>query len=130
MFEKAKQLSAEDSTTYITRLKILAHCSQYSEMENEIRDHFIATCRSNILRKALLREQNLTFTKLQEIFRNEETVNRLASDTEKLEDPVSKVSKTFYKGKSEPSDKICFKCGDNFYKGHLKTCKARRENLL
>ena len=37
-------------------------------MENEIRYHFVATCRSNKLRKTLLREQNLTLTKLQEIF--------------------------------------------------------------
>ena len=68
-------------------------------MENEIRDHFVAMCCSNKLRKILLCEQNLTLTKLQEIFRNE-TANRQASDIEleKLNGPVNRLSKTFYKG--------------------------------
>ena len=69
-------------------------------MENEIRDHFVATCCSNKLRKILLCEQNLTLTKLQEIFRNEETANTQTSDIEleKLKGPVNRLSKTFYKG--------------------------------
>ena len=126
VFKKAQQLSTEDSTTYITRLRTLADCCEYSEMENEISDHFVATCRSNKLRKTLLREQNLILTKLQEISRNEEAANWQASDVEheKLKDPVNKLSKPFYKGKDAHSDKKCFKCGDNFHKGHLKNCKA------
>ena len=75
--KRIRQLSTEDSTTYISRLRALADSCKYFEMENEIRDHyFVATCRSNKLQKTLLREQNLTLTELQEISRNEETANR------------------------------------------------------
>ena len=47
--KKSKQLSTEDYTTYVTRLRTLADFCEYSEMENEIRDRFVATCCSNKL---------------------------------------------------------------------------------
>ena len=43
--KRIRQLSTEDSTTYISRLRVLADSCKYFEMENEIRDHyFVATC--------------------------------------------------------------------------------------
>ena len=47
MFKKVKQLATEDSTTYITRLRTLVDSCEYSEIENEISDQFVATSRSN-----------------------------------------------------------------------------------
>ena len=47
VFKKVKQLTTEDSTTYITRLRTLVDSCEYSEIENEISDEFVANSRSN-----------------------------------------------------------------------------------
>ena len=47
VFKKVKQLVTEDSTTYITRLRTLVDSCEYSEIENEISDEFVATSRFN-----------------------------------------------------------------------------------
>ena len=47
VFKKVKQLMTEDSTTYITRLRTLVDSCEYSEIENEISDEFVANSRSN-----------------------------------------------------------------------------------
>ena len=92
MFKKVKQLTTEDSTTYITRLRTLVDSCEYSEIENEISDEFVANSRSNKFWKTLLHEQNLTLTILQEISWNVESANRQANDIEheKFNDTVNK----------------------------------------
>ena len=70
-------------------------------------------------------------TKLQQISRNEETANRQASNIEheELNDPVSKVSKIFCKGKDAGSNMKSSKRRDDFHKGHLKNSKAERKTF-
>ena len=54
LFKKAQQETVEDTATYITRLKRLSDSCEYNDAKIEIRDHFIATCKSTKLRKKLL----------------------------------------------------------------------------
>ena len=98
MSKKTKQLSTENSTGYITKWRTLADPCEYSEMENEIRDHFVTNYRSKKLQKALLRKQNLTLTKIAENFSKwRDSTRRWHVEHEKFKDPLNKLSKTFYK---------------------------------
>ena len=84
---------SEDSITYITRLRRLGTSCEYQNIENEIRDQFIVTCKSTKLRKLLLREENLTLDKLKTITSREETAE--LAKRQKLK--IKKVQKKFHK---------------------------------
>ncbi len=63
-FKQAKQEENESIPSYITRLKNLAlHC-EFKDLDEEVRDSVVSTCRSNHLKKKLLSEKNLTLEKV------------------------------------------------------------------
>ena len=63
-FHQAKQAVSESVEQYITRLRTLTlHC-EYNDRNDQIRDHFIASCNSTKLRKRLLTEPALTLEKI------------------------------------------------------------------
>ena len=90
-FKKTLQLEKEDAASYITRLRTLAESCEYQNVDIEIRDHFIASCESTKLRKRLLREDNLTLERLQQIARGEETASEQASEIEKSKETINHV---------------------------------------
>ena len=92
VFKKAKQLEDEDAATYITKLRTLAESCEYQDINVEIRDQFVVTCESVKLRKRLLRENNLTLEKLQDIARREETTKQQASEIEKSMESIKEVT--------------------------------------
>ena len=147
VFKKAKQLEDEDAATYITKLRTLAESCEYQDINVEIRDQFVVTCESVKLRKRLLRENNLTLEKLQDIARREETTKQQASEIEKSMESIKEVTNNIkevrlrsnrsagfekYKRENKPmfskeyhkSSPKCYKCGENFDRDHLKQCKA------
>ena len=63
IFKSASQEVGESCSSYITRLKTLAETCDF-EGNNEIRDHFVFTCRLTTLKKKLLQQENLTLEKL------------------------------------------------------------------
>ena len=147
VFKKAKQLEDEDAATYITKLRTLAESCEYQDINVEIRDQFIVTCESVKLRKRLLRENNLTLEKLQDIARSEEITKQQASEIEKSMESIKDITHNIkearfssnknerfekYKRENKPifskehrkSSPKCYKCGENFDGNHLKKCKA------
>ena len=69
LFKQEKQLIDESSNVYVTRVKRLGGTCEFPDLSTEIKDHFIVTCRSNSLRKKLLREENLDLERLLKIAR-------------------------------------------------------------
>ena len=92
VFKKAKQFEDEDAATYITKLRTLAQSCEYQDINVEIRDQFVVTCESVKLRKRLLRENNLTLEKLQDIARREETKKQQASEIEKSMESIKQIN--------------------------------------
>jgi len=138
-FKNAKQESGESSAAYVTRLKTLAQYCEFPDvsLNNEIRDHFIFTCKSAALRKKLLQEEDLTLTKLLEIARTKETTEKQASEiSEKTNDsklnridrrkaPALRQNRKPPPRKNTQTDrKNCFRCGNAFDKNHVKSCPA------
>ena len=142
-FKKAIQKSNEDSAAYITRLRSLAATCEFADKDMEVKDQFIASCKSESLRKKLLREAEVSLTKLIEICRCEETAKLQSKQMnvkeveQNIDEQTAKITgkpKYFshktrnYKQKSDSSNKInkqlCFKCGDKYFQGHMKECKA------
>ena len=63
IFRKSTQTADETADQFCTRLRKLAlHC-EYTDVNTELRDHFVSTCKSSKLRKRLLTEVNLTLDK-------------------------------------------------------------------
>ena len=147
VFKEAKQLEDEDAATYITKLRTLAESCEYQDINVEIRDQFVVTCQSVKLRKRLLRENELSLEKLQDIARREETTKQQASEIENSMESIKEVTNNIkevrlrsnrsasfdkYKRENKPmfskehrkSSPKCYKCGENFDRDHLKQCKA------
>ena len=67
---EAKQETNESLYQFVTRLRKLAtYCKYGNNLNDEIRDQIIHTCKSTKLRTWLLQEQDLTLEKLQNIGR-------------------------------------------------------------
>ena len=122
-------------------MKRLSDSCECNDAKIEIRDHFKATCKSTKLRKKLLSESDLTFDRLQEICRNEEASVRQAKSIENDQRKEVSVNfikkqpaKVFYEKKASNLkkhqnklsnfSKLCYRCGEQFSKGHLSNCKA------
>ena len=70
IFWEAKQETIEPLDQFITRLrKLTTYCEYGNNVNDEIRDLVIHTCKSIKLRTRLLQEQNLTLEKVQNIGR-------------------------------------------------------------
>ena len=143
IFKSASQEVGESCSSYITRLKTLAEtCDFEGQVNIEIRDQFIFTCRSTTLKKKLLQQENLTLEKLLEIGRNKELSQKQAteisntksSDTteeeyvNKFNQPRSHSNKQRQTRQSfdrNPEYKTCFKCGGEFTTDHQRSCIAK-----
>ena len=116
-------------------------CDFEGQVNIEIRDQFIFTCRSTTLKKKLLQQENLTLEKLLEIGRNKELSQKQAteisntksSDTteeeyvNKFNQPRSHSNKQRQTRQSfdrNPEYKTCFKCGGEFTTDHQRSCIA------
>ena len=130
-FKQAHQVQDESTPAYITRLKNLAlHC-EFNNLEEEVRDSVVATCIDNTLKKKYLNETNLTLEKVLSIGKEHEAVLIQVTDmsikqtTENLEEKEH-INKIHDSKKQKYSNKVrsCFKCGQVFTPGHLKSCIA------
>ena len=83
LFKQTKQKSEESSSSFVTRLRRLAETCEFTNVDVEIKDQFIVMCRSTALKKKLLRESELTLSKLLDIARSDETARIQASDMDK-----------------------------------------------
>ena len=73
-FKICKQRPDEDCSAYITRLKRMGKTCEYENLNTEVKDQFIMSCKSTKMREKLLLEQDLTLAKLVDICRNMELV--------------------------------------------------------
>ena len=69
-FKIYKEKPDVDCSVYITRFKRMAETCEYENLNTEIKDQFIMSCKSERMREKLLLEQDLTLTKLVDICRN------------------------------------------------------------
>ena len=60
VFRQAIQGTNKPSINFVTRLRKLASTCEFADENSEIRDQFIDNCFSNLLRRLLLLEPNLT----------------------------------------------------------------------
>ena len=60
VFRQAIQGTNKPSINFVTRLRKLASTCEFADKNSEIRDQFIDNCFSNLLRRLLLLEPNLT----------------------------------------------------------------------
>ena len=72
--ELANKIKEENMDNYVIRLKKMAVSCDYAQdtVSDMIRDQIVDSCQSNELRKKILKERNLTLTKIQEISRASE----------------------------------------------------------
>ena len=152
-FKDAKQEKNESNHVYITRLKTLAESCDFPNGDDEIRDHFIYTCRSKTLKTKLLREEALTLEKLTDMAQKVELSQIQANEIDqnksnehiepfKSEEKVNNVKKKYFGGKqfknpsknqqntdkrrgeTKPSNSSCYRCGVVFTKDHKQSCPA------
>ena len=103
MFRQMKQKPEGSIETFIARLRIDGkNCDFGANLERELCDQVISCCHSNMLRRKLLAEQNLTVQKILEMGRTLELVESRAKCIEKgagaVENvPVDAVHKKFNK---------------------------------
>jgi len=139
IFKNLTQEESESFLSYITRLRTAAENCQFHDVEAEIRDHFIFTCRSKSLKKKLLQEENLTLARLIDHCKNKEVVEKQVEDistrnTAAADEIANRIEKV--KINKEPkynrnpdirrkgNNNKCFKCGNIFVPNHLQTCPA------
>ena len=147
-FKDSKQEKGESNTVYVTRLKTLAESCEFASQDDEIRDHFIYTCRSKTLKTKLLREEDLTLEKLIEIARNLELSQIQATEIEQKNEPtkeenVNRLSnKKYFGGRNQnrpnkqvtpftpkngnKKSKDCYRCGGIYSKDHKCPAMGRK----
>ena len=75
MFRSMTQQDGETVDQFIARLRKQAQNYNFLDPDVDIRDQVIDKCRSSVLRRKLLRKENLTLTKVQEVARAMEAVD-------------------------------------------------------
>ena len=112
-------------------MKALSETCEFADKDNEIRDHFIYTCRSKALKTKLLSENDLNLEKLTEIARNMELSKIQAEEIEQKAEPknesvnhLKKYTARYWnrsennkKSKSK-SENNCYRCGGIYSKDH------------
>ena len=121
-FHNSKQGTDENTLTYVTRLKTLSETCEYQNSDEEVRDQFVFSCHDNKLREKLLQTKNLTLEKLLEVGKIYERAKQQANEIGGVEN-INIVHRQSQNQKSSNQRK-CYRCGDRFNSGHLKTCPA------
>ena len=104
---------------------------EYKNLNTEVKDQFIMSCKSTKMREKLLLEQDLTLAKLVDICRNMESVKfktKVMDDGNKESvssnrKPPKKIGKRNLV-KPQNTENSCYKCGEKYQKGHNDKCKA------
>lgn len=142
VFRQAVQEESETVDTFVTRLKTLSKNCEYGDMLAEmIRDQVVDKCRSQRLRRRLLREENLTLEIIQSLARAMEAADTQAQQIEAKSTPhqtqmVQAVStKKRYPSQPRPPDdsqgkpgaRVCYRCGKP---GHLaRECRCSKGHI-
>ncbi len=139
-------MEGESIADYVAELRRLsAHCKFQDTttfLEDSLRDRFVCGLRTDSIRKRLLTEEKLTFTKAVEVANSLETATKDAhqvrreSDRQvnRVEPPSSGHKPCFRCGRSNHKadeckfkEASCFNCGK---RGHLKSvCRSPRKEL-
>lgn len=152
-FKQLTQERGETTAMYITRMRQAVGSCEYSNVEEEIRDHFIASGFSLKLKRRLLTEQNLTLEKLLELARameNSQTQANIMSKGSESDGNVnvlnnrrqnheeqrrrerfqsrpssfqSRQNKPLYR--QQKSNNPCRNCGNEWSKSHIETCPTQ-----
>ena len=115
-FHRRDQAVGENITDYVAELrKLTTHC-KFEEttdfLEESLRDRFVCGLRSEGIRKRLLTENKLTFSKALEIAQSLEAATKDAQL--KFSDQAPNGPGTVHKVKSPPPKKTpeaCYRCG-------------------
>ncbi|XP_057338493.1 uncharacterized protein K02A2.6-like [Microplitis mediator] len=115
-FKECRQLHDQDVKSYVTALKKLSmHCDFAESLESNIRDQFVWGLKSGAMKKRLLAETNLTYTRAIKIATSLESA---AKDVLKMENSaIQKLEPTnfnYINRKRKNSTKFnrkCFCCG-------------------
>ncbi|XP_018407686.1 PREDICTED: uncharacterized protein K02A2.6-like [Cyphomyrmex costatus] len=123
-FKECKQLTGEDIKTYLAKLKKLStHCHFEEQLENCIRDQFVWGLASVRIKKRLLAEQQLTYTRAVEISTSMEMAERDAADMANSVNSTGNALNVINKQKKVLQTVTCFCCGK---KGHMaKECRFK-----
>ena len=104
---------------------------EYENLNTEVKDQIIMSCKSTKMREKILLEQDLTLAKLVDICRNMKSVKIQAKEMDDgNKESVSsnrKSPKKFGKRslvKLQNTEKSCYKCGEKYQKRHNDKCKA------
>ena len=145
VFRNAKQNQGESIEQYVTRLRQLAeHCEYGNEIDNNIRDQIISSCKSTKLRKRLLTELELTLEKTIQIARmledvnhfnktietnnNSETLNRIHySKPPNKQSSHNRTGASHNKPNNKPTNLECYRCGATGHAAH--ECKRSRNAI-
>ena len=130
-FKICKQKPDEDCSAYITPLKGMGETSEYENLNTEVQDQFIMSCKSTKIKEELLLEQDLTLAKLVDICRNLESVKIQVTEMDggtkesvsSNRKPPKKIGKLNLV-KPQNTEKSCYKCGEKYQKGNNEKCKA------
>ena len=151
VFREAKQETNESLDQFITRLrKLTTYCEYGNNVNDEIRDEVIHTCKSTKLQTRLLQEQDLTLEKVQNIGR---IMKQSTKQSKNIEEPlheanadideVNKIVKQPYKSKNryksqdykkaykQPHSKVktCTRCGKQGRLSHNCKCMQGKKCL-
>lgn len=136
VFKQAHPNSGESIDSFITRLRTLAETCEFESVENEIRDQFVMTCSSHSFRTKLLREKDLTLSKLITMARAKELAEKQASNisgqnsSRNNVNRINKEENKEAKSKDKPAKyqkyvSKCRNCGNDFKRGHKEVCPAK-----
>ena len=136
--------------SFVTRLRKQAEYCAFSDVAEAVKDQFISECHSVKLKQKLLKDGEINIDKCVEIGRNMEISKQQAKEmlnkktnqcTEEIDvlDYLKKLTisrrqkqATDLKSGSNQSENIgkrendllCFRCGEKYFVGHQKECKA------
>ena len=151
VFREAKQETNESLDQFITRLrKLTTYCEYGNNVNDEIRDEVIHTCKSTKLQTRLLQEQDLTLEKVENIGR---IMKQSTKQSKNIEEPlheanadideVNKIVKQPYKSKNRyksqdykkaykqphSKEKTCTRCGKQGHLSHNCKCMQGKKCL-
>ena len=95
-FKICKQKLGGECSAYITHLERMNETHDYGNLDTEIKDQFIMSCKSKKMREKLILEQDLTLTKLADICWNMESVKLETKE----KDDGTEIKKVFHQIKN------------------------------
>ena len=151
VFREVKQETNESFDQFITRLRVLTtYCEYGNNVNDEVRDEVIHTCKSTKLQTRLLQEQDLTLEKVENIGRImkqstkqskniEEPLHEANADTDEANKIVKQPCKSKNRYKSQDykkpykqpysKEKKCTRCGKQGHLSHNCKCMQGKKCL-